>query len=157
MLSTLFLALEYAIYIGVIMSMIFYLRRTSRPSITILPAQLGNGKSMNDLADKVQIIQIEGSLHFGTVTKIESYILALYKEDIPNLLIVCDRVALVDLAGVELLEQLQSKWNTDDRGFYLCSLKYSVQKYLTKTGYIENLGEENLFDSKMTALRDIKG
>ncbi|RLD25144.1 MAG: sodium-independent anion transporter [Bacteroidetes bacterium] len=163
MLSTLFLELEFAIYMGVIISLIFYLQRTSSPNIvTLAPDKDNEHRAFVNIERKplatcpqLKIIRIDGSLFFGAVDKVEDFLSTVYESGEKNLLIVGNGIGMVDLAGAELLEREAKKWQKAGRGFYFCSLRKQVREYLIKGGFAEHIGKENMFETKIAALQNI--
>ena len=165
MLSTLFLELEFAIYMGVIISLVFYLQRTSSPNIvTLAPDKDNEHRAFVNIERKpmptcpqIRIIRIDGSLFFGAVSKVENFLSNLYENGEPNLLIVGNGIGMIDLAGAELLEREAQKWKIEGRGFYFCSLRYPVSNYLKVGGFDKHIGLENMFETKIEALQTIYG
>ena len=163
MLSTLLLELEFAIYLGVIISLIFYLQRTASPHVvTLAPDKDNEHRAFVDIENKpmptcpqLRIIQIDGPLFFGAVSKMEDKLGALYDQGEQNLLIVGNGIGMIDLAGAEFLERETYKGHNSGRGLYFCSLSKPVQKYLEKGGFMEHIGKENMFETKLTALKSI--
>jgi len=163
MLSTLFLELEFAIYLGVIISLIFYLQRTSSPHIATLAPDKDNehrafvniDRKLMPTCPQLKIIRIDGSLFFGAVDKVEDYLSTAFDGSEKNLLIVGNGIGMVDLAGAELLEREAHKWQAAGRGFYFCSLRKPVREYLENGGFADHIGRENMFETKITALQTI--
>ncbi len=77
-LATLLVELEFAIYVGVILSLLLYLNRTSHPHfVTLVPDPDSNRRSFVNILKKpspecpqLKIIRIDGSLFFGAVNHI---------------------------------------------------------------------------------------
>lgn len=163
MLSTLFLELEFAIYLGVIISLIFYLQRTASPHVvTLAPDKDDEHRAFVNIdrnpmptCPQLRIIRIDGSLFFGAVSKIEDVLGRFYEEGEESLLVVGNGIGMIDLAGAELLEREAHKWQGSGRGFYFCSLSKPVLEYLEKGGFSEHIGKENIFGTKLVALKSI--
>ncbi len=163
MLSTLFLELEFAIYMGVIISLVFYLQRTSSPSIVTLAPDTDNEhrafvnieRRPMPTCPQLRIIRIDGSLFFGAVDKVEDFLANVFDAGEPNILIVGNGIGMIDLAGAELLEREVQKWRSASRSFYFCSLRHPVKDYLDNGGFTKHIGEENMFETKLIALQTI--
>jgi len=163
MLSTLFLELEFAIYMGVIISLVFYLQRTSSPNIvTLAPDTDNEHRAFVDIerrpmptCPQLRIIRIDGSLFFGAVDKVENFLANVFEAGEPNILIVGNGIGMIDLAGAELLEREVQKWKEAGRGFYFCSLRQPVSEYLENGGFADLIGKEIMFDTKLIALQTI--
>ncbi|MFQ5448828.1 MAG: SulP family inorganic anion transporter, partial [Saprospiraceae bacterium] len=113
-LSTLFLDLEYAVYLGVIFSLIFYLQRTSTPHVaTMSPDPERSNRRFIYVERKplpecpqLKMLRVDGSLFFGSVFHVSAEIRRLTEEEDPgikNLLILAKGVNFVDIAGSEWL------------------------------------------------------
>ncbi|VAW27806.1 Sulfate permease [hydrothermal vent metagenome] len=163
LLSTLFLELEFAIYLGVIMSMIFYLQKTASPNIVSLaPNQDSEERPFVNIelipmptCPQLRIIRIDGSLYFGAVEKVENFLANLFEAGEPNVLIVGNGIGMIDLAGAEMLEREALKWKVAGRGFYFCSLRQPVSEYLENGGFDKHIGHQNMFETKIVALKNI--
>jgi SulP family sulfate permease len=161
--STLFLELEFAIFLGVILSLVLYLSRTSRPQILIRipnPADPGR-KFITDAAlpecPQVRIIRIDGSLFFGAVSHVQETLQAFQEAD-PNqkhLVIVASGINFIDVAGAEFLALEARKRRAEGGGLYLIRVKPGVYEPLKRGGYLKDIGEENIFPGKTQALEAI--
>ncbi len=162
-LSTLFFALEFAIYIGVILSLIFYLQQTSRPKIDRLapiphstPRKFAQIEQVNQVeCPQLVTIRIEGSLFFGAVDHVEKYLRHLSDEEPLNLLIVGDSISLIDIAGAELLVQQARIWKAKGGGIYFAGLKKANIQFLQRGEYWQAIGESHFFPSKKAAIAQL--
>ena len=161
--STLFLELEFAIYVGVIFSLIFYLQRTSTPRIvTIAPNQKDEKrKFLNvDLYEvseclQLKIIRIDGSLFYGAVDHIAAFLNELTEAGHRNILIVGSGINFTDITGAELLVNEAKRWRSLGGQFFVCGLKKPTRDLLQWGGYWKAIGEENTFITKQLALKNI--
>ncbi len=162
-LSALFIALEFAIYAGVMLSLVMYLQRTSHPRvISLAPDPDRPKRHLTNVAEhrlpecpQLKVIRLDGSLFFGAVDHVQN---ALHKltEQNPgwkHVLLVGSSINFIDVAGAELLAQEARRLRKRGGGLYLCRLKGSVCKILQRGGYVSLIGEENLFTSKEAAIR----
>ena len=161
--STLFLELEFAIYAGILLSLTFYLNRTARPKIiTLAPDPEAPRRHFTNLERKalqecpqLKIIRIDGSLFFGAVNYASNALHSLQKQDVTHLLIEAKAINFIDVAGAEMLVQQAKYWQAKGGGLYLCGLKMEAEKFLRKGGYLEEIGEHNLFVRKKEAIAAI--
>lgn len=161
--ATLFLDLEFAIYAGVLLSLVLYLQRTSRPKIIGLAPDPSRPKRYLNDAEKhhllecpqLKIIRLDGSLFFGAVDHVQHTLhrLAERNADWKHVLIVGSNINFIDVAGAEMLAQEARRLRQKGGGLYLCGLKDSVLKVLKRGGYDDIIGQENLFSSKEEAIR----
>lgn len=162
-LATLFLELEQAIFAGVILSLLLYLNRTSHPKILERvpdPASPNRKFTTDDHLPKcpqVRIIRIDGSLFFGAVSYFQETLRAQDKGSPGqrHLAIVMSGVNFLDIAGAEALAQESRRYRAKGGGVYLIRVKEGVMEMLRNGGYLEEIGAENIFASKTTALNTI--
>ncbi len=157
--STLFLDLEFAIYVGVILSLGFYLSRTSRPLVGALvpdredprrrlPSERGRECS------QLKIVEVHGSLFFGAVSHVQRVLHAVDADNPQqkHVLVVADSINFTDIAGAEMLVQEARRRRRMGGGLYLAGLKRRTLEVLRRGGYLEEIGEENVFDDLDHAL-----
>ena len=163
-LSTLFLDLEFAIYVGVILSLGFYLNRTSRPLVGALAPDrqdpLGRFSSDQDLPEcsQLKIIEVHGSLFFGAVNHVQQVLHAVDAENPQqkHVLVVADSINFTDVAGAEMLVQEARRRRRMGGGLYLAGVKARTLEVLRRGGYLEAIGEENVFDDVARAIEQIE-
>lgn len=164
-LATLLVELEFAIYVGVILSLLLYLNRTSHPHfITLAPDPDSDRRSFINITRKpvaecpqLKVIRIDGSLFFGAVDHFAQELRAMTRSfpEQAHLLIVGSGINFIDVAGCEALVNEAHNLRVNGRQLYLCTLKSDVSRILTRGGYLPRLGEENLFRSKLEAIERI--
>jgi sulfate permease, SulP family len=165
-LSTLILELEYAVYLGVIFSLIFYLQRTSTPHVaTMSPNPERSNRRFIYVERKplpecpqLKMLRVDGSLFFGSVFHIAAEIRRLTEEEDPgikNLLILAKSINFVDIAGSEWLVQEAKRWEDKGGGLYVVGLKLVAQDSLVRGGYKKVIGEDHFFLTKEQAIPEI--
>jgi SulP family sulfate permease len=164
-LATLFLELEFAIYAGILLSLVFYLNRTARPKIVSLaPDPEERRRHFTNLERKtlaecpqLKVIRIDGSLFFGAVSYTSSALRKMKEKEptLTHILIVAKPINFIDVAGAEMLVQQAKYWKAQGGGLYLCGLKMKTEEFLRRGGYLDEIGEDKLFTSKKEAIADI--
>ncbi len=164
-LATLIVELEFAIYVGVILSLLLYLNRTSHPKfITLVPDMDSNRRGFVNIEKKpslecpqMKIVRIDGSLFFGAVNHIAESLHAVTKQnpEQAHILVVGGGINFIDVAGCEMLAHEARRLHLSGRKLYLCSIKGEVMDILRRGGYLERIGEENIFRSKVDAVKQI--
>ena len=110
--ATLFMNLEMAILVGVTLSLVVYLNRTSRPQIrAVVPDPRHSERRFAPVArglpecPQLKIVAVEGSLYFGAVDHFETHLETLREvaHQQKNLLIVARNINFIDVAGAETL------------------------------------------------------
>jgi len=162
-LSTLFLHLEFAIYIGVILSLVFYLTKTSKPRIVaVAPIIKGNVRQFKncdansiDGCPQLKIIRIDGSLFFGAAEHVSKTLEEISDNGYKHILIIAQGMSIIDISGAELLVNFSSKLKSNGGALYLCALNKTVRDFIKTGGYDKSFGEENIFINKEIAIGDI--
>ncbi|MCU0579040.1 MAG: SulP family inorganic anion transporter [Desulfobacterota bacterium] len=131
-LSTLLLNIEFAIYVGVLLSIGLHLAKTSRPRIYEEIPDLQTGKmkaaALEDNCPQVEIVYIEGSLFFGSAAFVQEDLLRRLRNQprIINLLIRMHRVNTLDASGVHVLELLLEEVRRRGGDLYLAGVNQRV-------------------------------
>jgi len=161
--ATLLIELTFAIYVGVILSLVLHLNRISHPTIlSMIPKEHGDQRRFEithngDNCPQLKIIRIDGSLFFGSSNYIER---ALHDIDETNpeqtrVLIIGSGINFIDVAGAELLIREAQRRRKLGGDLYLCAIKEGVQEILQKGDYLNELGQENIFPTKEAAISAI--
>lgn len=162
--STLFLDLEFAIYLGVLFSLIFYLRKTSQPHIAVMvPDATDPGRRFVNLerhtslveCPQLKMIRIDGSLFFGAVNHINNEVRELTSGGEKHLLIIASGINFIDVAGAEWLNSEARRFKEMGGQLYVAGLKIIAQDTLIKGGFKQDIGEENFFITKEEAVANI--
>ncbi len=162
LLGTLFLELDIALFLGILISLFFYLEKTSNPNIAVFGKNYQD-KFINIIRDdtskecpQLKMIRVDGSIYFGAVEGISNYFSDLYKDNKQqHLLILSNGINFIDVAGAEWLTQEVLKWQKRGGGIYFVGLKLISQDILQNGGFLEKIGEENFFKDKNTAVSTI--
>jgi SulP family sulfate permease len=164
-LATLLVELEFAIYVGVMLSLLLYLNRTSHPGfVTLVAEHQDDHQSFINVDRKhlpecpqLKILRVDGSLFFGAVNHFADALHAVEREspEQAHILIVGGGINFIDVAGCETLANEAHRMHLEGRKLYLCSMKGEVVEMLHRGGYIDRIGEENILGSKQAALRTL--
>jgi SulP family sulfate permease len=156
--ATLLLPMEFAIYLGVLLSLVLYLRRTSKPNITALASSSGAKKLVGaersglPECEAIKIIRIDGALFFGAVDYVQTALMAIPQK---HVLIVASGINFIDLAGTELLANEAKRLAAIGGGLYLCNLNGRVIKPIIRNGQLNTIGKRHIFATKAQALSAI--
>ncbi len=164
--ATLFLELEFAIYMGVLLSLVLFLARTSTPNIPVLSVDndpQNVHKRFIDIEEKpieecpqLKVIRIDMSIYFGSVNHIQKAIGKIVEDEkIVHILIEASGINFIDLAGAEVLVSENKCLLKQNGGLYFVGLKPNVYEFTAKSGFIRQIGNDHFFDSKLLAVRSI--
>ncbi len=158
--ATLFAELEFAVYIGVLLSLYFFLRKTSEPNIAVM-APDEEHHFVNIIRKEVKqcpqlkIIRIDGHLYFGAIDHIAAVLREMRKGPEKHLLVFANGINYVDLDGAEWLAREAAFWRKKGGGLYILRLKIIAQDVMESGGFMDEIGRENFFTSKTEALSAI--
>lgn len=165
LLSTLLVELEFAIYIGVLLSLAVYLRRTSQPRIVrVAPLQESERRHMRNIqryslqeCPQLKIIRVDGSLFFGAVDHVQQQIRQLTApgSGVRHILLIGKGINFIDVAGVEMLHQEINRLERLGGKLMISSLKGTVLDELERSGALQSLGEDHFFETPKTALAEL--
>jgi SulP family sulfate permease len=159
--ATLLLDLEFAILVGVVVSLVLYLNRTSHPVMrSLVPDPRHSQRKMTEVEDsllecpQLKILRIEGSVYFGAAGHVERHLDTL-REHSPgqkHLLLMSKSINFVDMAGAELLVGEARRRRETGGQLYFYSLRNPVEELFERGGYLAEFGRENIFRGKREAI-----
>lgn len=159
--------LEKGIFLGIIVSLIFYLYRTSRPSIRLLAPIAGkkynpNRKFTNLGADapgcpQMEMVRVEGSIFFGAVEHVQQTLKHIDEHEPAkkHVMIFSRAVNFIDLAGAEMLAGEAKRRQKLGGGLYLVGVQPGFCAMLREGGHVEHVGQENIFAHKGEAIATV--
>ncbi len=158
--GALFLELEFAIIAGVMLSLILYLMRVSRPRIISRvpdPRQYGRKFATGpDLPQcpQLHILRIDGSLFFGSINHVQE-VFADLEENHPeqkHLAVVAQGINFADITGGSTLVAEARKRRARGGDLYLIKVKKGLWESLESCGCLDAIGSNNVFQSKTAAI-----
>ncbi len=164
--ATLFLELEFAIYLGVLLSLFMFLAKTSTPEIPTLALDISADDGISKLINidkkplkecpQLKIIRIDMAVYFGSITHIQNKIANISdNDDIHHILIVSSGISFIDLAGVGALINEHNRLKKRNGGLYFVGLKAYVYEFVAKSYFVQKIGINNFFDTKTEAISSI--
>lgn len=161
--SALFLELEFAIFSGVLLSLVLYLDRTSKPRIVTLtpdprqPDRPLSSELNHPQCPQLRIIRVDGSLFFGSVNHVEQTFDRLRADasEQRHLAVVASGINFVDLQGGTTLAQEAKRRKAAGGGLYLINVKRGVREPLGRCGCMDAEAARNVFRSEDVAIHGI--
>jgi len=159
--ATLFLPLHFAVLAGILMSLTFYLLKTSVPQIyEVIPSPAFENllhQPDRPSCPQLGIIQIVGDIYFGAVQYVEEYLRA-HREQHPGqryLLLRTNGVHQIDVSGVHMLESLTRAYREQDGDVFITRYHDPVRHIMRGTGFLGMLGPDHFFNTDKTAINHL--
>lgn len=150
---TLMLNLDTAIYVGVISSLVLFLRKASAPHLVEYDLEGDNFREIVDRKDRthpeISIIHVEGELFFGAAELFEDEVRRLAND--PNIRVVILRMKNarhLDATAVMALQGLWKFLRDDQRLLLISGATTDVMRVLRGSGLAAQIGEENVFPAE---------
>ena len=154
--------LEFAIVVGVVMSLVFFLYSSSHPFVAVGAPMMVDGKRRLRNADrngleqcpKVTIRRIQGQIFFGSIEELDRDFASLSRSSPgQNIVVLILRgVETVDLAGADFLNQHIRRARKAGGDFFLVAGYPGLTSALRRYGTLALLGEDHLLTSKGEAI-----
>ncbi len=154
-IATLMVPLHVAIFTGVGVSVMLYLRKASQPSLVeyefnqegILAERAGNGRAH----PSISIVHVEGELFFGAAELFRTQIQRSCAD--PNLRIIILRLKNarhLDATSVMALEELITSLRSSGRDLIVSGALKEVYRVLKDSGLVDFIGRDNIFPGSST-------
>jgi SulP family sulfate permease len=148
--------LEKGIFFGIALSLAFYLYRTSRPTLeSVLPDPDPENFHYVPLGGRpecpqIKIVRLNGSIFFGAVAHLQQQMQELEEQDPDrkHLLVIASNINFIDLAGAEFLAELARRRRKIGGSLYFYRMNDRVADTLRRGGFMQDIGEENLFPAQ---------
>jgi len=148
--------LEKGIFLGVALSLALYLYRTSRPALeAVVPDSdadsyhyvAANGRPE---CPQIKMMRLNGSIFFGAVSHLQQQVQELTEKSPKHkhLVLMASGINFIDLAGAEFLGETAKRYANAGGSFGLYRMKENVVASLRSGGFIDAIGEENLYPAK---------
>ncbi len=161
--GTVFFSIEFAILAGVLLSLMIFLRKTSRPRLSprvpdtdSISRKFIYGHGRNE-CPQLKILRLDDALYFGSVSHVGE-LMRRYREHYPeqkHLLLLTKGISQVDVAGCELLINETRERRDVGGDLYMYRLRETASKVFERGGYQAEIGEENIFDAKQEAIERV--
>ncbi len=159
--TTIFFAphLEKGIYIGIAISLAFYIYRTMRPHFAeVAMYEDGTYRDAHMLgmktSDTLALFRYDGDLYFVNAGYLEKRLLNAVA-DKPRLKVAIldiEAVEQIDTTGEEMLAHMSEWFQEAGIDFYITRPKFKVTDVLKRTGLYDKIGEEHIFSKRQDAL-----
>ncbi len=160
-IATLTIPLEYAVLLGILLSLGFYLLRTSVPRVrVVLPDEdykflVAQNEDPECL--QLSVIEVLGDLYFGAVNHVEDFILNHQRANLGQryLLLRLHGVEQFDISGVHALERIVQVYRQRKGDVFISRFRQPVMDVFQTSGFYEFLGEDHFLGREMNAIGNI--
>ena len=176
MVATVTIRLEVAILLGMLLSLMSFLYRTSRPAMRAMGFDSRGPERQFVVIDtpddpdepqhqtlpecpQLKLLRMEGEVYFGATQHVADILHALRSQPNPqkHLLVMAKSMNFIDLAGAELWEAELAARRAMGGGLYFHRPRPEVIRLWRKTGFTDVLGPEHQFANKFSAISTIFG
>ncbi|MDH0727321.1 sulfate permease [Stutzerimonas stutzeri] len=160
MLGVLLVGVESGIMLGVGLSLLLFLWRTSQPHVAVV-GQLPGSEHFRNIerfavvqSPKVLSVRVDESLYFPNARYLEDRIAELIGRypQAEHLVLMCPGVNLIDASALESLEAISARLHTAGIQLHLSEVKGPVMDRLRRSDFLEHFGGQ-VFISQYEALR----
>ncbi|GAB6136978.1 SulP family inorganic anion transporter [Halanaerobaculum tunisiense] len=151
-------SLEYAIYLGVSISLLIVLRESSK--VNLYPMDYSD-QADNKLAEKeleevdqdnnYLVVNVAGNLHFNAADNLKDELDEIYKEEQTFIIRMRD-IEKIDLTAIKELDKFIVKVQNNDGDVLLSGLGSDVYNSLDNFGIVSKIGKKNIFHSQSEIL-----
>ena len=150
------------VFIGVLLSLLWLIWRTSHPNIPVL-GWMPDGKAYHNIENYpeaithsgVVIIRFDGPLFFATASSLHMRVRELTRDvDPPVQAVILDMESsnIVDLEGSDALQEIAKELEELDIAFYLARVKVTIKQILLQDGVLDIILEERFHTSVESAV-----
>ncbi len=159
--------LEKGIFLGILASLMFYLYRTSQPSIReLVPSFINRLNPQRKLVavdtdapacPQLSILRVEGSIFFGAVEHVQQHFRNVDETDPgkKHLLLAARAIGFIDLSGAELLAKEAIRRRKMGGGLYIVGVQPGLCEMMKRSGQVDTVGEDHIFSHKGDAIKAI--
>lgn len=152
LLSCIFLSLDVAFYIGVIISITLYLKKASIPQLVEYDIDESGELQNMDFSQAhehktIRVIKVEGELFFGAADIFQTTLKTIAEDDTSTRVIILQlkNARDIDATACLALHHLHGYLKGSGRHLVACGMPQQIWDVLSDSGLVEEIGKENLF------------
>jgi SulP family sulfate permease len=153
------LNIEFAVYVGVLLSIGLHLAATSHPRIHSVVPDLQTGKmtgsAFGETCPQMDILHIDGSIFFGSATFVLDDLQRRLRNHpyTANLFIRMHRVNTIDASGMHIFEIVLDEVNRRGGALYFSGVNHKVFEVFKNSGFLKEIGETHIRSTTRAAIR----
>ncbi len=152
--ATLLLPLQFAVLTGVLMSLAYFIWRTSAPRVYpvvpdeqfkhLVPQQTQQRPSCPQLG----ILEIRGDLYFGAAPHVEEIIVRGHAQQPQQRYLLLRMVSVdqIDISGIHMLESTVRSYREQGGDVFLVRVQEPIFEFMQSTGFVDRLGSDHFLD-----------
>ncbi|MFU8789717.1 MAG: SulP family inorganic anion transporter [Methylobacter sp.] len=164
LLGVLIYGIEEGITLGIILTLISYLRKTSHPHIAVVGRLPGSEHYRNIKRHSVEtwphllLLRIDESITFANINYIEDFINAELKRQpvIRHIVLIFTSISDIDTTALEALENLNHTLQAANKTVHIAEAKGPVLDKLEKTDFFKQLKPGKVFFHTEDAVRELR-
>jgi SulP family sulfate permease len=158
--STLFLPLQFAVLVGVLMSLVYYIWRTSLPRVyPVVPdahfKHLVPQDRQQPACPQLGILEIRGDLYFGAAPNVEDVIVRSHAAQPQQRFLLLRMVSVdqIDISGIHMLESTVRSYREQGGDVFLVRVQEPIFDFMQATGFVDLLGRDHFLDDDTAITR----
>ncbi len=163
LLGVLVYGIEEGITLGIILTLISHLRKTSQPHIAVVGRIPGTEHYRNIKRHSVEtwpnllLLRVDESITFANINYIEEFIEAELRQqpDITHIVLIFTSISDIDTTALEVLENLNHSLQAAKMTLHISEAKGPVLDKLEKTNFISQLKPGKVFFHTEDAVREL--
>jgi SulP family sulfate permease len=162
-LGVLFLQIDFAIYLGVGVSLVLYLREATRLDLReYVVDEDGNLKHITDPSERldpdVAVIDVNGEAFFGSADQIQQRVRDLYEEsdELQVIILRMKNAGNIDITGAAVLRQIALELEDNGMTLMLCGTTPRVREVLEEANVTEIIGEDKILVAQKNLLESTR-
>jgi SulP family sulfate permease len=163
LLGVLIYGIEEGITLGIILTLISHLRKTSQPHIAVVGRIPGSEHYRNIKRHNVQtwpkllLLRVDESITFANINYIESFIESELRRqpEVKHIVLIFTSISDIDTTALEVLENLNHTLQASKMTLHISEAKGPVLDKLEKTDFLRQLNPGKVFFHTEDAVREL--
>ena len=160
----LLVGIETGILAGVVLSLVLFLWRTSRPHMAIV-GQVGYTEHYRNIQrhdvrtdPEILLLRVDENLYFANTAYLEAQVQGIVADnpEVTEVVLICSAVNFIDASAVETLEQLIDNFRLAKVNLHMAEVKGPIMDRLNRTHFTEKLAPGQIFISTHEAVKRLR-
>ncbi len=149
LISTLIMPLQYAIFVGVFLSIVFLLKITSHADLSLLvPREGGRFEEVpynQAVGEPIVLINMAGDFYFAAVENLDAELNQALTSETRVVILRMKRLRAVGSSAMAILTTFYELLQKRNISLVVCGVDKSLAGLLTRSGFRTKVGEQNIF------------